>query len=49
LNPLLQVGLLAGLGVVAGILSGRLPMSGKLALAFCGLPLLGLYLTQKYC
>jgi hypothetical protein len=41
--------LLSGLGIAAGFLSRRLRMSGKRALGFALLPLLGFAAAQVFC
>jgi len=48
-STLLVLLLLTGLGIIAGFLSRRLFMSGKLALSFAFMPLAGVALTQVFC
>ena len=36
-------------GAMGGLLSGRLPASGKAAIALTLIPLLGAWLTTKFC
>lgn len=39
----------SAVGVVAGVLAGRLPASGKVALALCVLPPAGVGLGMAFC